>query len=211
MSLIWTPAMALLSDNAEAAGLDLAFASALVSLAWAGGPGDRRLGGSPRFADATTDAAAYVVIAGLFALTLVAVFGRRRRGRWSRRASGRTLPTMSRTAVAAVLVALAAARRGRGTGDRQAFSLLRLVRSGGKHAARFCFEGHHPVAVLRAFDKARVRYRFCFRKAGDRQHCRDRRTHKPGSVSRTRFDLDGSGKYKLAWFATAVPSIATSS
>ena len=29
--------MALLSDNAEAAGLDLAFASALVSLAWAGG------------------------------------------------------------------------------------------------------------------------------------------------------------------------------
>ena len=36
MSLIWTPAMALLSDDAEAAGLDLAFATALVSLAWAG-------------------------------------------------------------------------------------------------------------------------------------------------------------------------------
>ena len=43
MSLIWTPAMALLSDDAEAAGLDLAFATALVSLAWAGG---QVLGGS---------------------------------------------------------------------------------------------------------------------------------------------------------------------
>ena len=55
MSLIWTPAMALLSDNAEAAGLDLAFASALVSLAWAGG---QVVGGSAfvGFADATTDA-----------------------------------------------------------------------------------------------------------------------------------------------------------
>ena len=58
MSLIWTPAMALLSDNAEAAGLDLAFATALVSLAWAGG---QVLGGSVfvALADATTDAIAY--------------------------------------------------------------------------------------------------------------------------------------------------------
>ena len=78
MSLIWTPAMALLSDNAEATGLDLAFASALVSFAWAGG---QVIGGSgfAAFADATTDATAYVVIAGLFALTVAAVFGRRRR------------------------------------------------------------------------------------------------------------------------------------
>lgn len=71
----------------------------------------------------------------------------------------------------------------------------------GKHAADFCFEGDHPVAVFRAFDKPRVDYRFCFRKAGDRQHCRDRHTRKPGQLSRTRFDIDGSGKYKLAYFA----------
>ncbi len=72
MSLIWTPAMALLSDNAEAAGLDLAFASALVSLAWAGG---QVIGGSAfsGFADATTDAASYAVIAALFAATLASV------------------------------------------------------------------------------------------------------------------------------------------
>lgn len=72
MSLMWTPAMALLSDNAEAAGLDLAFASALVSLAWAGG---QVIGGSPlvALADATTDATAYAVIASLFVVTLLAV------------------------------------------------------------------------------------------------------------------------------------------
>ncbi|MDX6583917.1 MAG: hypothetical protein QOI10_3101 [Solirubrobacterales bacterium] len=72
MSLIWTPAMALLSDNAEAAGLDLAFASAMVSLAWAGG---QVIGGSgfAGLADATTDAAAYGLIAALFAVTLASV------------------------------------------------------------------------------------------------------------------------------------------
>jgi MFS family permease len=72
MSLIWTPAMALLSDNAEAAGLDLAFASAMVSFAWAGG---QVIGGSgfAGLADATTDAAAYGLIAALFAVTLASV------------------------------------------------------------------------------------------------------------------------------------------
>jgi hypothetical protein len=72
MSLIWTPAMALLSDNAEAAGLDFAFASALVSLAWAGG---QVIGGSAfsGFADATTDASSYGLIAALFAATLASV------------------------------------------------------------------------------------------------------------------------------------------
>jgi len=77
MSLIWTPSMALLSDNAEAAGLDLAFASALVSLAWAGG---QVIGGSALagFADASTDGSAYALIAALFAITLAAVLGLRR-------------------------------------------------------------------------------------------------------------------------------------
>jgi MFS family permease len=76
MSLIWTPAMALLSDNAERAGLDLAFASALVSLAWAGG---QVIGGSAfvSFADASTDGTAYGVVAALFVLTLAAVALRR--------------------------------------------------------------------------------------------------------------------------------------
>jgi MFS family permease len=76
MSLIWTPAMALLSDNAEAAGLDLAFASALVSLAWAGG---QVLGGSgvASFADVTSDGLAYALVAAMFVITLGLLSGAR--------------------------------------------------------------------------------------------------------------------------------------
>jgi lysophospholipase L1-like esterase len=73
--------------------------------------------------------------------------------------------------------------------------------SQGKHADDFCFEGDHPVAVFRAFDKARVPYSLCVRRTGDRQRCHDRHTRKPGQLSRTRFDIDGSGTYKLAYFA----------
>ncbi len=78
MSLIWTPAMALLSDKAEAAGLDLAFASAMVSFAWAAGQvvGGSAFGG---LADAASDAASYGVIAALFVITLVAYGGLARR------------------------------------------------------------------------------------------------------------------------------------
>jgi lysophospholipase L1-like esterase len=70
-----------------------------------------------------------------------------------------------------------------------------------KRADSFCFEGDHPAAAFRALDKARVLYRVCVRKAGDRQRCHDRRTRKRGQLSRTSFDIDGSGKYKLAFFA----------
>jgi MFS family permease len=80
MSLIWTPAMALLSDNAEAAGLDLAFASAMVSFAWAAGQvvGGSAFGG---LADATSDAVSYGLIAALLAITLVGFAGVARVGR----------------------------------------------------------------------------------------------------------------------------------
>lgn len=80
MSLIWTPAMALLSDNAEGAGLDLAFATALVSLAWAGG---QVLGGSAvvSLADETSDALAYTFVAGLFVASFAAALLARRGGR----------------------------------------------------------------------------------------------------------------------------------
>ena len=72
MSLIWTPAMALLSERAEAAGVDIAFGTALVSLAWAGG---QVLGGSAMtgIADVTSDGVAYAAIGAALALTLAAV------------------------------------------------------------------------------------------------------------------------------------------
>jgi MFS family permease len=76
MTLIWTPAMTLLSENGESAGLDLAFATALVSLAWAGG---QVLGGSAGagLADVSSDAVAYAATAGFFLLTLGAILSRR--------------------------------------------------------------------------------------------------------------------------------------
>jgi len=106
-----------------------------------------------------------------------------------------------RTATALAISSLAALAIGAApaSADKH-FRAYASCGSKGKHADAFCFAGDHPVAVLRAFDKGRVRYRLCFRKAGDRQHCRDRHTHKPGQLSRTRFDVDGAGKYKLAWF-----------
>jgi hypothetical protein len=73
--------------------------------------------------------------------------------------------------------------------------------AGGKHSDRFCFEGDRPTSVFRAFKGARVAYAVCFRKRGERKRCRDRRTHGRGKPSRTRFDIDGSGTYQLAFFA----------
>jgi MFS family permease len=77
MSLMWTPAMALLSDSSERAGLDLAFAAALVNLSWAGG---QVLGGSAisGLAEATSDATGYALIAALFAITFAALGARMR-------------------------------------------------------------------------------------------------------------------------------------
>jgi MFS family permease len=68
LALMYTPAMALLSDESERAGLDLAFAAGLVNLSWAGG---QVIGGAAlaRVADQTSDATAYVLVAVLFAAT----------------------------------------------------------------------------------------------------------------------------------------------
>jgi MFS family permease len=70
LATFWAPAMALLSDSAEAAGLDLAIAMAFTNLAWAGGQVLGGAGGS-RLADATADAVPYAVLSGLCALTLL--------------------------------------------------------------------------------------------------------------------------------------------
>lgn len=78
LTLTWTPSMALLSDRTESAGVDLAFGTALLSLAWAGG---QVLGGSAMsgIADATSDGVAYVTIALLLGLTAVALGAQGRR------------------------------------------------------------------------------------------------------------------------------------
>jgi MFS family permease len=78
MALIFTPAMALLSDESERAGLDLAFATGLVNLSWAGG---QVVGGSTlsRLAEQTSDAVAYALVAVLFAATAALLLTRPRR------------------------------------------------------------------------------------------------------------------------------------
>jgi MFS family permease len=74
--LFWAPSMALLSDEAETAGLDQGYAFGLVNLAWAvgqvvgsaGGGWAGRIGG---------DALPYLVLAGVCAATLAAAQNRR--------------------------------------------------------------------------------------------------------------------------------------
>ena len=109
---------------------------------------------------------------------------------------------MSRSAaVAVVALALAVAPAAAEFGAGGHFGAYPSCGAKGKHPDRFCFTGDHPVAVFRAYGQRRVDYGLCFRKRGSRQHCRDRRTNNPGQRSRTRFDVDGAGAYRLAWFA----------
>ena len=80
IGMLYTPAMAMLSDGADAAGVAQGFAFALVNLAWATGQ-TAGAAGSARLADATGDSVPYFVLAGVCALTLVALVRRARTGR----------------------------------------------------------------------------------------------------------------------------------
>jgi MFS family permease len=181
MSLLWTPAMALLSDTSERAGLDLAFAAALVNLAWAGGQVSGGSVGSA-LAESTSDAAAYAAIAALFVLTAVAVGG------WRRHVLATGVLAIAFLALPTAAIAA------------KPFSAYPSCGAKGTHADAFCFRGDRPTAVFRAFGRARVSYRVCLRAPGERQRCRERRTGAPGGRSRTAFDVDGPGRYRLAWF-----------
>jgi MFS family permease len=72
LGAFWAPAMAMLSDAAEAVGLDQGHAAALMNLAWAGGQivGS---GGGGAVAKITTDAVPVRIAAGMCALTLGAM------------------------------------------------------------------------------------------------------------------------------------------
>jgi MFS family permease len=73
----WAPAMAMLSDASEDAGLDQALAFSISNLAWAAGHlvGS---GGGGALADATTDAVPYGLLGLVCAATLAAVIGQGR-------------------------------------------------------------------------------------------------------------------------------------
>ncbi|MGZ8691330.1 MAG: MFS transporter [Gaiellaceae bacterium] len=68
----WTPAMSLVTDAAEASGLEYGYAFALVNLAWAPGQaGGAAIGGA--LASATSDAVPYFCLAALCLATLIAL------------------------------------------------------------------------------------------------------------------------------------------
>jgi MFS family permease len=68
----WTPAMSMITDEAEAVGLDYGYAFALVNIAWAPGQaGGSALGGA--VASLTSDAVAYIGLSVLCVLTFLAL------------------------------------------------------------------------------------------------------------------------------------------
>jgi MFS family permease len=73
-----TPAMTLLSDGVEAAGLDQGFGFALTNLVWAGGQVVGTIGGGA-LAGASSDAVVYLALAGACALTLGSLLYQRSR------------------------------------------------------------------------------------------------------------------------------------
>jgi MFS family permease len=70
--LFWAPAMSFLTETAERIGVHLAWAFALINMAWAPGQALGSLGGGA-LARLTTDAVPYLVLSGVCVLTLVAV------------------------------------------------------------------------------------------------------------------------------------------
>jgi lysophospholipase L1-like esterase len=107
----------------------------------------------------------------------------------------------TRLPVILALLALAVALGAGSASGADHFRAYASCSSKGKHADDFCFAGDHPVGVLRAIGQGHVTYKLCERRAGSKKHCYDRHTQRAGKRSRTRFDVDGAGTYKLAWFA----------
>jgi MFS family permease len=69
----WTPAMALLSDEAEARGLEYAYAFALINVAWAPGQALGSVGGGA-LAQLTSDAVPYLALAGASLITFAVLW-----------------------------------------------------------------------------------------------------------------------------------------
>jgi MFS family permease len=74
IGILWTPAMALLSDGAEAHGLEQGIAFSLMNLAWSVG---QTVGnaGSARLAESAGDALPYLLLCGLCAASFAALRG----------------------------------------------------------------------------------------------------------------------------------------
>jgi MFS family permease len=72
IGILWTPSMAMLSDGAEARGVEQGYAVALTNLAWSTGQTLGSAGGA-RLGESHGDALPYLVLAGMSLLTLLAL------------------------------------------------------------------------------------------------------------------------------------------
>ena len=90
VGILWTPSMAMLSDGAEARGIEQGYAVALTNLAWSTGQTLGSAGGA-RVGEAYGDVWPYLALAGMCALTLP-----RSRGRGTRRRSPGATRRLSR-------------------------------------------------------------------------------------------------------------------
>lgn len=72
VGIMWSPAMALLSDGAEARGVDQALAFGVVNLGWGMGHTTGAVAG-PALGQASSDAVAYVALAGVCVAALAAL------------------------------------------------------------------------------------------------------------------------------------------
>jgi MFS family permease len=77
LGVLYTPAMALLSDGAEALGIEQGLGFALMSLFWSGGQLAGAAGGA-RLADATSGEVPYLVLGAVFIATFAVLAGRLR-------------------------------------------------------------------------------------------------------------------------------------
>jgi MFS family permease len=75
--MFWTPAMSFLTDTTDELGLDVAWAFALINLAWAPGQALGAVGGGG-LARLTSDAVPYLLLSGACLLTLAALQRERR-------------------------------------------------------------------------------------------------------------------------------------
>ncbi len=96
----FTPGMTLLTNLAETRGIDIAYSSALINLAWAPGQTLGAAGGGA-LAQATSDAVPYLGLAGICALTLALVWRSRGSTGWTVQSAEESSDSSSSTTVAA--------------------------------------------------------------------------------------------------------------
>ena len=92
--------MTILANVAERRGVHVAYTSALINLAWAPGQALGAAGGGA-LAHATDDAVPYLLLSGVCALTLMAVWPSRGSTAWTTQSAQESSVSSSRTTAAA--------------------------------------------------------------------------------------------------------------